>query len=258
MGRVIAFHGIDSKVGTTMISQSVAELIAEDMREIKVILIACNGKGGVGYISGAGESMDNIRIALESRIHPVKDLLYDCRRSENLFILNSSYGIGRGRKQHPEAASYMIERLRDDMDLIIADCGGELDDGLAIGALKESDESYCVLTQQEFGIERYDKLKDWYHRLGIRFDKFLINKYRSDDNYRMKNLVDRIGMEEDKVLLISESVHDRRAEHERKTLLNYRSGKYTEDIRCIANCILKGAGFLPLENKKKAFWKISI
>jgi MinD-like ATPase involved in chromosome partitioning or flagellar assembly len=255
LSRVISIHGVDSKVGTTMISQSLAELIAREMKEIKVLLMAFNGKGGTGYVSMAGETMDNLRVALDSQVHSVNELLKGCRVMNNLYILNSSFGIGKERRYHPETVTPILNRLKDSIDLIITDCGGELDDGLAVGALKGADETYCVLTQQEFGLERYDRLKGWYERLEIHFNNFVVNKYRSDDRYGLKDIARRIDAEEDKVFKISETNYDRLAEIERRTFLNYKNGRYTEEIKCIANCILKGAGYLPIEGKRKAFWR---
>src|SRR5665647_1130568 len=50
MDKLFSFHGIDHKVGVTMIAQSVAELIANERKDLKILLITLNGRKNAGYV----------------------------------------------------------------------------------------------------------------------------------------------------------------------------------------------------------------
>lgn len=44
MSKMYAFHGADNKTGTTMITQSVAEFIADNLKDIKIMMISLHGR----------------------------------------------------------------------------------------------------------------------------------------------------------------------------------------------------------------------
>ena len=94
MKRMIAFQGADAKVGTTMVSQSVAELIASSRKDLKVFFAACNGKSGTEYFQTIGEWIENVRISLENRVVSKLELLENCRQTDNLYFLADGGHIG--------------------------------------------------------------------------------------------------------------------------------------------------------------------
>src|SRR5665647_3532592 len=87
MDKLFSFHGIDHKVGVTMIAQSVAELIANERKDLKILLITLNGRKNAGYVKENIETIDNYRMQIDSKIIISKDFLGGTKRYENLHML---------------------------------------------------------------------------------------------------------------------------------------------------------------------------
>ena len=77
---MFVFHGADSKVGTTMISQSVAEIIAENLKDKRILFTSLNGRSNNQYVDRIGESIEGIKLYLDNKVLSKKELT-DCRQS---------------------------------------------------------------------------------------------------------------------------------------------------------------------------------
>jgi MinD-like ATPase involved in chromosome partitioning or flagellar assembly len=255
MDRMFAFHGVDSKVGTTMLAQSVAEMITDQRKELKVILLHLNGRSGTEYVTQVGESIEGIKMYLDNKVLSTRELINSCRRTENFYLLGGVESIGQSRHYFPEAASYLLDSLNEEFDLIIVDTGNDLDNGLAIGALEQIQNRFCILTQQESIIRRYEKSKDFYAQLGFSFAHTVINKYSEQDPYQTEYIARRLGLPLNEVLKVEATGYDRQAEMEYRTMISYHNEGYNRDIVRIANLLLTKCSLEPIDSKRKKRWK---
>ena len=73
MDKFYTFHGADHKVGVTMIAQSVAEIIASERPNMKILLITLSGKKSNDYLKEEIRSIDGYRNKIESKIIEPKE-----------------------------------------------------------------------------------------------------------------------------------------------------------------------------------------
>lgn len=255
MNGMFAFHGVDSKVGTTMLSQSVAEMITDQCKEIRVMLLHLNGRSGTEYVNHVGESVEGIKMYLDNKVLSTRELIDSCKRTDNFFLLGGVESIGHARQYFPESASYLLDSLHEEFDLIIVDTGNDLDNGLAIGALEQIPNRFCILTQQESIIKRYEKSKEVYERLGFSFAHTIINKYTELDPYRTEYIAERLGLAQNEILKVEATGNGRQAEMEYRTMIAYHNEGYNSDITRIANLLLTTSNFEPIESQRKKRWR---
>lgn len=254
MSSVYVFHGADSKAGTTMISQSVAEYIASNNKDIKVMLISMHGRSGTDYIDRVGESIESIRLHLDNRLLNVEKLVEGCRRTDNLHMIGGVDSIEQVRNYHPDMAGYLLDSLIGVFDLIFVDTGNEIDNALAIGALERIEERYCVITQQESMLKRYEKKKPLFEKLGISFSSYIVNKHTSSDLYDLRYIEKRLNLTPERLIKVSMSGYERQAESERRTLLYYKNEEFCRDIHNVSNRILYKARLSPIKDERKRRW----
>ncbi len=252
---MFAFHGVDSKIGTTMISQSVAEMIATDKKDIKVMHISLNGKRGTEYIDKIGESIEGIKIYLDTKVLSKKELLSACRRTDNFYMLGGVMSLYQARHYQPSAAIYLLESLADEIDLIIADTGNELENGLAIGGLEYIKSRCCLISQQESMLRRYEILLPIYKKLNISFNFYAVNKFGNKDPYGIDYISRRLSLQKNELQKIEMSYYGRRAEMETRSLLAYKNEGYIDDIRCLSDKVLSGFGIESIKHRGRKKWR---
>lgn len=255
MNNLTVFHGVDHKVGTTMISQSVAELIAECRPELTVLWISLQGREGTEYIQEVGESIEGLKLYLDSKVFTADEVLKKCGNGKNLYLLGGVSAITEERYYFPHTAAYLLSQVEHTFDVIIADSGNNVDNGLSVGALELGGDNFLVLTQQESMIKRYEKLRRFYRELHLRFDRFAVNQYRADDPYDLDYIEKRLELDEEQIFKVQECGQGRRAEMEHQTLVAYRNEKYLADLRLISNEILKRQELPSIERQRKSRWK---
>ncbi|MDR0423994.1 MAG: hypothetical protein LBH39_00795 [Clostridiales Family XIII bacterium] len=255
MSDLYIFHGIDSKVGTTMISQSVAELMAEAFPEKKVIFMALNGRESTDFVREDTEYIDTLKSRLESRMLAENELAAHCRNIRNMFVLGGICNEDEERYYQPELASHLIDVAAGQFDIIVIDSGNRLDNGLAFGALRLSGDKFFIMTQQESILARWEKRKPVYERLGILPSGYILNRYMDKDIYPLDYIAKRLEMDKGKFHKVSFSGSGRRAEIERKTLMANPGDAFPSDIaRFVKRALgidLDGIGGI----KRKRRWK---
>lgn len=255
MNNVYVFHGADGKTGTTMITQSVAEYIASRCRKLKSMMISMHGRPGTEYVDKVGESIEGIRLHLDSKLLNITKLVEECRRSENFYMLGGVENIEKVRNYHPEMAVYLLENLSEVFDLVFVDSGNDIDNALAVGALECVDNRYCIVTQQESILRRYETVKPIYEKLGIDFTSYIVNKYSDTDSYDLRYIEKRLNITPERLMKIGISGYERVAESEKKTLLHYKNDKFCNDIHALANRILCRSQMPSIESERKRRWR---
>lgn len=258
MSKIYAFHGVDGKTGTTMITQSIAELIASNYKDIKIMMISMHGRPGTEYVDQVGESIEGVKLYLNNRLLDSRKLIEDCRRAHNFYMLGGVENIGQVRSYHPEMAAYLLESLESELDLILIDTGNEIDNGLAVGALEYIGEKYCIITQQESILKRYERVKPIYEQLGIDFSLYIVNKYTDQDICDLRYIAERLSLDQKKLMKVEASGYERQAEWDHRTLLTYKDETFCRDIHSIANWLLTQAQIEPMDMARKKKWPLFI
>ncbi|NLT47163.1 MAG: hypothetical protein GXX92_02000 [Clostridiales bacterium] len=254
MSSMYAFHGADGKTGTTMITQSIAEIIASSRKELKILVVSMHGRPGTDYVDRVCESIEGIRLHLENRLLDTQRLMEGCRIRDNLYMLGGVESIEQVRGYHPHMAAYLLESMKDAFDLILTDTGNDIDNGLAVGALEYIGNNYCILAQQETIISRYEKVKPLYDRLGICFSSYIVNKYTDQDPYDLHYIGKRLCLDQEKLMKVAVSGYERQAESDHRTLLSYKSEEFSNDIQLIANHVLTRAQIPTIDHVRKKKW----
>lgn len=250
-----SFHGADHKVGTTMTAQSVAESISTAYPNLKILLIAMNGRESAEYFREAPMGIDSIKFHIDNKMITGEDFLKACTHKGNFYIMTGISNEAEVRYYHPDMAKYLLEEAASEFDLVIADCGNELDNGLAVGALSVSVEVLFVTAQQETAIRRYERNRKLFSDLGIGVSVFIINKYCGQDPYGLSYIAKRLETEKEKFLKIDLSGFSRQAEMDCRTLLDYNCEAYRNDITTVVNYILNKAGFSEIQRQRKSRWR---
>lgn len=252
---LFTFHGTDHKVGTTMTAQTVAETISSNHTNLKILLIAMNGRASAEYIREEPVSIDSMKFHIDNRMIRGEDFLKACTHKGNFYIMAGITNETEARYYHPDMAKYLLEEIAPEFDLVIADCGNELDNGLTVGALAVSEEIFLVITQQESAIRRYEKNRKLLDELGIGISAFVINKYYEQDPFGLSYIADRLEIEKDKFFKVISAGYSRQAEIDYRTLLEYKNDAYQMDIIALTNSILNKAGIAEIQRQRKSRWK---
>lgn len=251
---LFVFHGVDHKVGTTMLTQSIAKLIADENREIRILQISLNGREGAEYVRETPPCIDTLKISIDNKMINGSDFLRLCKQKENYYMLAGITNELEERFYYPETAEYLLQEVAPEFDLILADSGNEIDNGLAIGALCLSENNFLVLTQQETTMKRYERMRRIYAGLNINFPHLIVNKYNQEDPYHLNYIAQRLEIESQAFYTVQSAGYARQAEMDYKTLIEYKNDKYARDILHIANDILGKSGLYEIK-KRKSKWK---
>ena len=251
MSNVFVIHGVDHKVGTTMLTQSIAELISNAFPDLKILLLFLNGRKSTDYIKEEAGSIENIKLRIDNKMINGSEIKSHCLQKGNLFVLAGVGKIEDERYYHPENSNYLLKEITNDFDAIIVDSGNNLDSGLAIGALQFTDNRILVMTQQETSIKRYEDLSKTYELLGFSFKKFIINKYFTNDPYDVDYITKRTGAHKDDIEVIGQNNYYREAEASAKSLLEFKDENYKADIHKISNYILEEIGLDQIMSRKR-------
>lgn len=251
MGKVAVFHGADHKNGVTMVSQSVAELAAEQGENLRVLFIVLNGRINNQFLKDDIRTVDDFKLQMESRFIKETDFARECRYRGNLFVLGGLKTEAEERFYFPENVKYLIETVKGEFDLVICDTGACLDSGLAVGGMEAADLCYAVISQEESAIERYMKKIPICEEAGFNFKKTVVNKFREEDSYSKRYMSERLGIGREKLFFVRETENGRQAEKERKSLLEKNEEGFGEDIMAVANDILGFCGLPLIKSRRK-------
>ncbi len=255
MSMIFSFHGSDHKNGCTMISQSVAEMLAEYKRDANILLIFLNGRKSLEFMTGDMISIDHFKSRLESGISIDEMLLKSCRRRDRLYVIAGLENELEHRRYFPDHSRMLLKELKARFDIVIADTGSNIDSGLALGGLLESDRNFMILAQHEASIGRYEQNMEIYKKLSLNFDYYLLNKFSLKEPYSLKYINQRLCLPKQSLMKISMGGYEYQAEAEKKSLLEYKNDEYSADIFKIASVVLKDAGFGEIKTRRNKIWK---
>ena len=158
---VIAFFGADSKVGTTVTAQAVAEAIAENT-EYQVCFINLSGQPSFDYVDRdvSGYGLDIIKTKIFNSILTEDELHSVMIKKDNLSILPSAKTFEDFRYYQPNHVEYLIGLASSIFDIVIVDAGFCPNSGLYIGVLNSTKNRYMITTQQESCVHMFNIVKN--------------------------------------------------------------------------------------------------
>lgn len=248
---LIAFHGADYKVGTTMITQSTAQYIAKEKKNLKVLLLFLNGNSSTDYIKTKVNSIEDLKMRIDNQMLKYQDFLAACYQRENLWTLGGPTRFLEQRYYYPKFVESLLKVIQDQFDLIFIDAGNNLDDGLCIGSLKYSNHQVKILTQNEVTLNRNEQLKDVYKEINVQFNHHIINRYDELNPYDKRYISKLTGKDESSFSAIPYSEYEKQAEMDKRVLIEYKDDKFLEEIHRLANKILKFSELETIVDKKK-------
>jgi Flp pilus assembly CpaE family ATPase len=255
MKPIVVFAGVDGKVGTTMIAQSVAEWITENLEDRRVLLLSLHGRPGTNYVDKKTPSLDDIRIPLENNLLNKKDLIAASKRSKRLCQIGGVASLLDRRRFSVEVASRLLRLLEEDFELILIDAGNELDDGLTIGALQNASCFFCIVAQQESCLNQFTVLADIYKQLEVDVSRFIVNQYDPKDSYGLSYIAKRLDIDPALLIPVAFDRNGRMAEKKKQTLLHCGEKQYSFDIATVAMSVLEHCGFSQEPAKRRKGWK---
>ena len=255
MKGVYVFHGADRKSGVTMLAQSVAEMIAAEATEEKILFVSMCGRKNAQYFREPAESIGFCRSRLESGLPILRSDIGNTSYLRNLSVLCGIQKESEVRSWMPDLAGQMLREFRREFRVVIADTGSELASGLAVGSLAEADETYFVLSQNEAAVHRYEQEMQVYRDAGIQWNGIVLNQYSEQDPYTADYIGKRLKADGEKQYSVRMSAHGRRAEMEYKTLAAIGERRVVKDIQRIAWDFMRTAEIVQGEEKRKRKWK---
>lgn len=248
------FYGADSKVGTTMIAQVNAELIAE-YTDQKVCLLLM-GNNPVHYFDSKSDvgGIDTIKIKLFTDILTKEDLIKSSIKTkhENLIIIPGPANIQDRRYYQPEHAEKLIDLASKHFDMVIVDAGCDVERGLSVGAVRMAKSKFLVTTQQQNARDEFLRVADQVFK-PLQIEKkhfFCILNKNIAGGLQSKQITAAYGMPVVGTVPYLD-VKGWQAEIEHKSLLHYNDVSYYESIAETARfiCELQSVKFT-LEKKK--------
>ncbi len=252
MNNIITFFGGDSQVGTSMISQSVGEILVKNNSKVLLILASC--QYGNDYIKENIElSLDDIKFDnnAASMVREVEKIVYGYN---NLDIMQGSNNLIAMRYYGEIELQKIIESVRNKYDFLLIDGGHNVQFGLTMASLKLSSMKYFVITQHEKSMRRFIYVRDTILNPLDYKGEIVINKYVNNVGFYNKSEISKIvGKDINHVIPYIEYGHS--AEQEKNTLLKHP--KFYDAVSTIVNDIL-GDGVKKNEDiihKKRGLFK---
>ena len=252
---VVSFHGSDHKTGVTMLALSVCADMCRKHPDKSVMFIGMNGRPSCEYVKEEASSIEDIKLHLDNRTLTAEEIKMMCRNKQNFYLLSGIKDIIREREFFPETAEYLLKTIAACFDIIVCDTGNDPDNGLAIGALHGSGQSYCVVAQCESSVSEFERRRWLFKKLGIDFDALVLNKYFPKDPYDREYLSERLGKGMGGFLTVRMAGYGRQAEMDHQTLLEYRNDAYGRDIAALSERIMSKAGITIKNERRKRLWR---
>lgn len=157
MKKVLTFIGADSKVGTTMVAQSVAETLVKNKQ--KVLLVLASGEFGDDFISN--ETIGCIDELKGASVLTTEEALKLINVTKNgLSYVGGSRNIVEIKQFNPNVIDILIGAVYKEFDYIVIDGGHDLQMPLPIGSIIYTDELYYVFAPNEKAVKRFGYFKD--------------------------------------------------------------------------------------------------
>ncbi|MBE3088738.1 MAG: hypothetical protein IMZ41_00495 [Actinobacteria bacterium] len=250
----VCFFGSGSGAGTSMISQSVAQVLS-DITGKSTVFLNLDGSEGIDYfdIDLDSHGLGQIKERLINNILSPEELKNACIKSSSLYFLPGEKEISKVRHYQPDHIEKLVDLCSETFDVVIIN-GGSTITGMSIGALNSSKLKFLVTTQSDKHFRNFNNLLDQiFVNLGISSDDFslVVNKYIDSGELETEiGLAKKYGMPLASVIPLLEYIPSLEAEKKKKTLLGY-DRVYSNSIKQLAVSICGELGIAILNTGKK-------
>ncbi len=243
--RLFVFHGCDRKAGTTMLSHCFARLISELIEDSKILFVAMNGNDDVHYFRGNTASIETIKIKVDNGMFSSEEFEDICLKDKGLYIMGGVTGVFTHRDYSVDFPETFLEKAFEFFDVVVVDCGNELDSGLCVGTLTVKGINIMILNQNESSLVRMENSENVYRALNLKFKNYIINRYDYNDPHDISYIRSRFGASPDDIFFTvkEEASFSRLAEIDRQLILDYKCPGFNEDMKEVVREMLKIAGF---------------
>ncbi|MCL4415446.1 MAG: hypothetical protein M1365_01900 [Actinobacteria bacterium] len=221
----VCFFGSGPGAGTSMISQSVAQILS-DITGKSTGFLSLDGSEGIDYfdIDSGSYGLAEIKERLKNNILSPEELKNSCIKSSSLYFLPGEKEISKVRHYQPDYIEKLVDLCSKTFDVVIIN-GGSAITGMSIGALNSSKLKFLVTTQSDKHFRNFNKLLNQiFSNLGISSGDFslVVNKYIDSGELETEiSLAKKYGMALASVIPLLEYIPSLEAEKKRKTLLGY-------------------------------------
>jgi len=250
----VCFFGAGPGVGTSMISQSVAQVLS-DITGKTTCFLSLGGGEGTNYfdIELNSHGLSEIKERLINNILSPEELKSSCVKSDNLYFLPGEKEISKVRYYHPGHIEKLVDLCSKTFDVTIIN-GGSTITGMSIGALNSSKLKYMVTTQSDKYFRNFSKIHEQiFINLGMGSDDFflILNKYIDSGELDTEiGLAKKYGMQVASVIDLLDYILALDAEKKRNTLVGY-DRLYSNSIRQLAVSLCGELGIEILDTGKK-------
>lgn len=250
----VCFFGSGPGAGTSMVSQSVAQVLS-DITGKSTGFLSLDGSEGTTYfnIDLDSHGLSEIKERLINNILSPEELKSSCIKSSSLYFLPGEKEISKVRHYHPDHIEKLVDLCSKTFNVTIIN-GGSAITGMSIGALNSSKLKFLVTTQSDKHFRNFNNLLDQiFVNLGISPDDFslVVNKYIDSGELETEiNLAKKYGMPLASVIPLLEYIPSLEAEKKRKTLLGY-DRVYSNSIKQLAVSLCGELGIEILYTGKK-------
>lgn len=246
---IVVFFGADTKVGTTMLSQSVAEIIAANSDK-KVFLGFMDGFPGTDYFKGGFPGcIDEIKLRLLNRVLDISEILSECKDvGDNLFVLEGIRNFLYRCEYEIEDAEYLFNILSENFDIVILEAGCEIDLALSFWSLNATNNRYLVVTPQQKTFTKFRAIYAILEKLNVSSFSLVMNKYLPEFG-KSYEIADRYGFPLSGELPFLDNGWQ--AEIENSTLYSFGDKKYCAKMDTFAAIVAHSVGIEIKTGKKK-------
>lgn len=255
---IFTFYGADEKVGTTMITQMIADRLADKYPDKKVLYLHLSGTKGTDYTNQIFVfCLDDIKPKLVSGVFEGSEFASCCEKNENLYTLEGCRSYLERKDYTPEDVKMLLKKVSIMYDIVIVDAGGDVDNGIVFGALEATKNRIIVMNQLRKATSTYKCVNDQVlSKTDFRFTGMILNKFVAHPD-----LPDDLTIESQMNIplmgVVPYSQNGIFAEMEKKTLSAYKEKSVHEALKQICNKIETTAGFSDeAEGEKKRGFKL--
>ncbi|HEY8402154.1 MAG TPA: hypothetical protein VIK89_12885 [Cytophagaceae bacterium] len=156
---IAVFLGTDSKVGTTMVTQCIAETIAK-YSKARVALLFLNGQPSTDYIQDRDNvlGLDSIKVKVINKILSDSELIGAfIKLSDNLYALPGAKSILDVRYFSNDHIENLIQLTSKLFDVVLVDAGHKIFNGMTIGSVNSTPHKYLITTQQDSALRNFER-----------------------------------------------------------------------------------------------------
>lgn len=234
---VIAFFGADSKVGTTMVSQSFAEMLTD---EGTGLFLSLSRSYKSAFVRNDIKHIDCFIPEIQSCIAIEKIKIPRHPNHSNLHILGGPTDTFDPNGFSLEMAGKMIEALEKVFDWIIIDAGSDMNNPFTYSAVTGALKKFLLFSQNQHCVDKLLADFQKWELLNVGFDGFIVNKFKSFDINGMDRIEKIFPFSTDKIIKIRYIDREREAEGEGKTFFAYGERKFIKDLQLLRGRIKEG------------------